>query len=142
MHPKPPSADRSRREGNQTGSRASLLTAGVEGSSAEKNYTVKEVAEVLSISAQAVYQLCAKKKLRHLRLGIGRGTLRIPASALDEFVTQSTIQPVRVSQVQLRETESEGKASPPPRSSAEKPTTAGFTMLDGERLREAWKDRR
>src|SRR5262249_18440634 len=100
MQPKPPSADRSRREGNQTSRRASLLTAGVESYSAEKNYTVREVAELLSISAQAVYQLCTKKKLRHLRLGIGRGTLRIPASALDEFISQST---VRVSE-----------ATPPP----------------------------
>ena len=92
MRPNPPSADRSRREGKQTGSRASLLTAGVESYSAEKNYTVKEVAQLLSISAQAVYQFCTKKKLRHLRLGIGRGTLRIPASALEEFIAQSTVQ--------------------------------------------------
>jgi excisionase family DNA binding protein len=92
MRPKPPSADRSRREGNQTGSRASLLTAGVESDSAEKNYTVKQVAELLSISAQAVYQLCTKKLLRHLRLGTGRGTLRIPESALGEFVTRSTVE--------------------------------------------------
>ncbi len=59
----------------------------------EKNFTVKEAAALLSISAQSVYKMCSQKKVRHLRLGIGRGTVRIPASALDDFIAQATVQP-------------------------------------------------
>lgn len=57
-----------------------------------KNFTVREVAEQLGISAQSVYQLCATKKLAHLRLGVGRGTLRIPAQALNNFIKTVTVQ--------------------------------------------------
>jgi excisionase family DNA binding protein len=63
------------------------------GENVEKNYTVTEAAERLSISGQSVYQLCSRKKLRHLRLGVGRGCVRIPASALDEFIKGATVQP-------------------------------------------------
>src|SRR5262245_59379881 len=79
MQPKPHAEPRKQRANI-------LLTEGV-----EKNYTVRQVAGLLSISEQSVYQLCSQKKVRHLRLGIGRGTLRIPASALDEFIAQSTV---------------------------------------------------
>jgi excisionase family DNA binding protein len=47
--------------------------------------TVKEAAEQLRISAALVYALCAAKKIRHERHGIGRGTIRIPPEALDEY---------------------------------------------------------
>jgi excisionase family DNA binding protein len=59
---------------------------------AEKHFTVREVAERLRISLQAVYLLCSERKLRHLRLGVGRGTVRIPASALADFIAQATVQ--------------------------------------------------
>lgn len=59
----------------------------------KKNLTVKEAAARLAISVQCVYQLCSRKKLAHLRLGVGRGVLRIPESALDEFVARSIVQP-------------------------------------------------
>jgi excisionase family DNA binding protein len=89
MQPTPPAEPRDPRGSTPAGT---LLTRGAEEHAAEKNYTVREAAGLLGISEQTVYQLCAQKKVRHLRLGIGRGTLRIPASALDEFIAQSTVQ--------------------------------------------------
>ena len=69
------------------------LAAGVDLGMAEKHYTVKEVACRLNLSAQSVYQMCSRRKLRHLRLGVGRGAVRVPASALDEMLADATIQP-------------------------------------------------
>lgn len=54
--------------------------------------TVKEVAEFLGISAAMVYGLCTKRKIRHIRLGVGRGTIRIPEDALKEFLAGATVQ--------------------------------------------------
>ena len=78
---------------------------------AEKHHTVKDVADILNISEQTVYQLCSRKKLRHLRFGVGRGTLRIPASALDELVAQATVRP-------------DAPAEPSPRSATSAPPGA------------------
>jgi excisionase family DNA binding protein len=52
---------------------------------------VKEVAERLGISEASVYQLCATRRLRHLRIGIRRGVIRIPAEALDEFIGKCSV---------------------------------------------------
>jgi excisionase family DNA binding protein len=59
----------------------------------ERHHTVQEVARFLNVSPQTVYHLCHTRRLRHLRLGVGRGAVRIPASALDEFLTQATVRP-------------------------------------------------
>jgi len=48
-------------------------------------YTVKEAATILTISVSAVYALCAVGRIRHDRHGVGRGTIRIPHEALDEY---------------------------------------------------------
>lgn len=47
--------------------------------------TVKQTAEKLGISKSLAYQLLAAGRIRHLRIGLGRGTIRIPAEALEEY---------------------------------------------------------
>lgn len=48
--------------------------------------TVKEVAEILKVSKSTVYGLAAQKVLRAIRIGRGRGTLRISRNELERFV--------------------------------------------------------
>lgn len=57
--------------------------------------TVGEVAERLCVSKAAVYALCSRDgaAIRHLRLGAARTTIRIPAEALDEFISGATVEP-------------------------------------------------
>lgn len=50
-----------------------------------KLLTVREAAERLGISPGLVYGLCARKRLRHERYGLGRGVIKIPEDAIDEF---------------------------------------------------------
>lgn len=47
--------------------------------------SVKQTAKELGISQSLVYGLCAVGKIRHERHGLGRGTIRIPREALDEY---------------------------------------------------------
>lgn len=47
--------------------------------------TVKQVAERLGISPSLVYGLCSAGKIRHERHGLGRGCIRVPEDALDEY---------------------------------------------------------
>jgi excisionase family DNA binding protein len=51
--------------------------------------TVREAAERLGVSAQTVYQLCAARKLRHVRIGLGRGTVRISEEAIAEYLRRA-----------------------------------------------------
>lgn len=69
--------------------------------------TVPQAAERLGLSKTAVYQLCSRDRptIRHLRLGAGGATIRIPAEAIDEYLTAATVAPV----------EREGRADPPMR---------------------------
>jgi excisionase family DNA binding protein len=53
--------------------------------------TVKQVAERLQVSEATVYQLCAKQKLAHARIGVGRGAIRIDEDALAAFIQASTV---------------------------------------------------
>lgn len=53
--------------------------------------TVKEAAARLGVSANLVYTLCARAKIRHERHGLGRGVIRIPPEALDEYRKQATV---------------------------------------------------
>jgi excisionase family DNA binding protein len=53
--------------------------------------TVKETAARLSVSEQTVYALCAGRRLRHVRVGLGRGTIRIPEDAVDELLRDRTV---------------------------------------------------
>ena len=48
--------------------------------------TVKEVAERLNVSPACVYQLVAEHKIAHVRIGCGRGAIRITESDLQAFL--------------------------------------------------------
>ena len=58
--------------------------------------TVKDVAEKLGVSPTTVYGLCHRRKLRHARVGLGRGSVRIEEKDLDEYVKGATIGPERI----------------------------------------------
>jgi excisionase family DNA binding protein len=92
-----------------------------------RSFSVAEAARELGVSAGTVYGLCAARKLRHERIGLGRGRIKIPEDALVEYRQRVT---VGVDQA----------ASMPP-SAAEKPTAGQFEVLDASRLREAWQGR-
>jgi excisionase family DNA binding protein len=47
--------------------------------------SVKAAAKELGISLSLMYGLCAAGKIRHERHGLGRGVIRIPAEALEEY---------------------------------------------------------
>jgi excisionase family DNA binding protein len=60
----------------------------------ERNcFTVRQVAERLGVSRAIVYQLCAQKKLAHVRVGVGRGTIRIREQDLDDYLRGATVRP-------------------------------------------------
>ena len=54
-----------------------------------KLLSVSEAAVELGVSENLVYGLCKRKKIRHERHGLGRGTIRIPQEALDEYLRSS-----------------------------------------------------
>ena len=56
-----------------------------------KLLSVSEVAERLGVSTAIVYGLCAQKRLRHERHGLGRGTIRIPEDALEKYRMSVTV---------------------------------------------------
>ena len=60
----------------------------------ERLYSVKEAARLLMISPALLYALCAARQIRHERHGIGRGTIRIPEEALEEYRQGRTIQAI------------------------------------------------
>jgi excisionase family DNA binding protein len=51
--------------------------------------TVRRAAEILNVSPNLVYALCATGALEHERYGIGRGTIRISEQALAAFQARS-----------------------------------------------------
>jgi excisionase family DNA binding protein len=55
--------------------------------------TVKQAAKKLGISPATVYGLCSARRLRHERHGLGRGSIRIPEDALEEYRRSVTVQP-------------------------------------------------
>jgi len=52
--------------------------------------TVVEAARAMKVSKDAVYDLCDSGKLRHHRIGSGRGTIRIMPRDIDDFRRSST----------------------------------------------------
>lgn len=56
-----------------------------------KTFTVGAVAEILQVSPATVYALCAQKKLPHLRIGAGRGTIRIRQTDLEDYLATATV---------------------------------------------------
>lgn len=53
--------------------------------------TVKEAAPLMRVSAATVYALCAAKKIRHQRVGVGRGKILIPPDAVTEYLAKGTV---------------------------------------------------
>ena len=51
---------------------------------------VRQAAERLEISQSLVYSLIAAGQLRHCRVGHGRGRLRIPPDAIEEYLARCT----------------------------------------------------
>ncbi|MDB5307960.1 MAG: DNA-binding protein [Gemmataceae bacterium] len=56
-----------------------------------KTLTVREAAVELRCSAATVYALCSARKLRHQRVGVGRGKILVPADAVDEYLAKGTV---------------------------------------------------
>lgn len=48
--------------------------------------TVKETAQQLGVSAQTVYCLCMTHKLRHFRVGVGRGKILVSEEAIMDYL--------------------------------------------------------
>ncbi len=54
--------------------------------------TVKQAAERLNCSPSLVYELCAKGRIRHARIGFRRGTIRIAEEAIAEFLKEAEVE--------------------------------------------------
>lgn len=55
-----------------------------------KLYTVKAAA-LLLVSPATVYALCEARKLRHQRIGLGRGKIVVPEDAVAEYLSRGTV---------------------------------------------------
>ena len=55
--------------------------------------TVKEAAQALGVSRALIYSLIAGKQLGHVRIGNGRGILRIPEEAITAYLERQTVEP-------------------------------------------------
>jgi excisionase family DNA binding protein len=55
--------------------------------------SVRNAAKELGVSASLIYRLCAAGRIRHERHGLGRGTIRIPREALDEYRRAAEVKP-------------------------------------------------
>lgn len=53
---------------------------------------IAEAAELLAVSQQTVYGLCQRRLIRHVRIGVGRGAIRIEETALSEFLAARTVE--------------------------------------------------
>ncbi len=89
--------------------------------------TVKEAAPLLGLSLASVYALCAGRRIRHARVGIGRGKIVIPPDAVAEYLSGGTVEPG-------------GEAFPTPTGQPRKGPVRTFGNLDSERLLAAWKE--
>jgi len=88
--------------------------------------TIKQAAERLNVCPATVYDLCAQRKLRHVRIGgRGRGTIRIDEADLEAFLERAAVQP----------DEPDAPRPPRPRGTG----ASGFKTLDADRLLEAWR---
>lgn len=53
--------------------------------------SVKEVSERLGVSRGCIYELVEQGLLAHLRIGVGRGTIRIPIEALEQYIAHAKV---------------------------------------------------
>ena len=65
-------------------------------------FTVKQAARRLNCSPSLVYDLCAKGRIRHARIGIRRGTIRITEEAIADFLKEAEVEPAISSLPPLR----------------------------------------
>lgn len=59
----------------------------------ESLYSVRQVAAQLGLAATTVYSMCRQRQIMHVRIGTGRGAIRISADALATYLSQATVQP-------------------------------------------------
>jgi len=63
--------------------------------------TVKETATQLRVSGSTVFNLCSRKLLGHVRIGVGRGAIRIRQSDIDAYLTQRSVEPAGTAEALL-----------------------------------------
>lgn len=56
-----------------------------------RTLSVREAARELGVSPALVYGLCARRRIRHERHGLGRGKILIPADAIEEYRRRVTV---------------------------------------------------
>ena len=83
--------------------------------------TTMQVAELYCVERSCIYWLLNEKRLRGIRIGFGRGAIRIEFEEVQRYVRDNTVR---------RRDKLPGK----PRLSA----PSAFTHLNASRLREAW----
>jgi excisionase family DNA binding protein len=83
--------------------------------------SVKEVSDRLRVSRGCIYELVEKGQLEHVRIGIGRGTIRIRAESVADYLARRRSGPET-----LR-----------PKGGRKK---LPFEHLDSERLVNAWRE--
>jgi excisionase family DNA binding protein len=84
---------------------------------------VKQVAELLRVERSCIYWLLGEKRLHGIRIGFGRGTIRIESEEVLRYVRDNTVR-------------RRGKLPGKPRISAPN----AFMHLNASRLREAWAE--
>ncbi len=74
--------------------------------------TVKEAAKQLEVSARAVYSLCAAGLIGHMRIGVGRGSIRLEQADVDEYkrkAREGTVKPAPPSPYVLKHVRPQGE---------------------------------
>ncbi len=82
--------------------------------------TVNEVQKYLKVSRACVYALIGSGQLPCIRVGVGRGTIRVDEVDLLAFIEQC-------------------KQAPQKPAARPSSTGSGFVHLNADRLRKAWK---
>ncbi len=54
-------------------------------------FTVKQAAERLGCSVDLVYRLCSLRKLSHVRIGLGRGRIKIREQDIEAFISGALV---------------------------------------------------
>lgn len=60
---------------------------------ATRMFRVKAVAEILDVHVSTVYRLAESGRLHSVRVGFGKGALRIPADALESYLRELGLEP-------------------------------------------------
>ena len=55
--------------------------------------TIRDVAERLNVSPGCVYTLVAQREIAHIRIGVGRGTIRVREEDLMRFLADRAREP-------------------------------------------------